>query len=97
MKEFFRLRLAANRQITVPQRLLNLLGMGEGDELLVTTDHNCIQEAFPIKGMPAQLKKPEIEAILEKRRGKSIPAARLIANDYAQTKYLLDRGTHPEE
>jgi antitoxin component of MazEF toxin-antitoxin module len=38
MEELFRLRIEAERKTTIPQHLLNLLRLREGDELRVVTE-----------------------------------------------------------
>jgi bifunctional DNA-binding transcriptional regulator/antitoxin component of YhaV-PrlF toxin-antitoxin module len=66
-KELFRLRIASKRQITVPQRLMNVLGLSEGDELQIELKGNQITEIRPCKVVPTDLFSPEIVAALEAR------------------------------
>ena len=65
-KELFRLRIASKRQVTVPQRLKNLLGLSEGDELQIELTGNQI-EIRACKVVPTHLFSPEIVAALEAR------------------------------
>ncbi len=45
MKELFRfLKIASKRQVTVPQRLLNLLHLVEGDEIHIETEEGWIDK-----------------------------------------------------
>lgn len=67
MKELFRLRIASKRQITVPQRLMNALGLSEGDELQVEVKGNQISDVRPCKVVPTHLFSSEIVAALEAR------------------------------
>jgi bifunctional DNA-binding transcriptional regulator/antitoxin component of YhaV-PrlF toxin-antitoxin module len=66
-KELFRLRIASKRQITVPQRLMNVLGLSEGDELQVELKGNQISDVRPCKVVPTHLFSSEIVAALEAR------------------------------
>jgi bifunctional DNA-binding transcriptional regulator/antitoxin component of YhaV-PrlF toxin-antitoxin module len=66
-KELFRLRIASKRQITVPQRLMNVLGLSEGDELQIEVKGNQINEVRPCKVVPTHLFSSEIVAALEAR------------------------------
>lgn len=67
MKELFRLRIAAKRQITVPQRLMNALGLAEGDEIQIEVRGNQIGDARACKVVPTHLFSSDIVAALEKR------------------------------
>ncbi len=49
MEELFRLKLVGDRRMTVSQRLLNLLGFEEGDELWITMDNDKIKTVEPNK------------------------------------------------
>ncbi len=68
MKELFRLRIAGKRQITVPQRLMNVLDIDEGDELQVTVEDKRIVNAVPCRSVPAHLVSPEVAAAIEESR-----------------------------
>lgn len=68
MRELFRLRIAAKRQVTVPQRLMNLLGLDEGDELRVTFDDNEITKVVPFTSVPAHFVTDERAAAIEESR-----------------------------
>jgi bifunctional DNA-binding transcriptional regulator/antitoxin component of YhaV-PrlF toxin-antitoxin module len=76
--EQFKLKIAARRQITVPNRLLALLGLKEGDIIEITVEGN----SFVGRGLrlvPTTLFTPEIESALRQREaemnsGKSVEA-----------------------
>jgi len=55
MKELFRLKIASKRQVTVPQRLLNLLHLVEGDEIHIETEDGRIDKVEPCKVVPTSL------------------------------------------
>ena len=55
MSETFRLTIVSKRQITVPQKLLDLLQLAEGDGLAMTVDGNRILEVLPLKLVPTTL------------------------------------------
>ena len=67
--EVFRLRIVSKRQITIPQRMLNVLRLAEGDELQihVDTDASKIVLAEARTSIPTDLFTPEIEQELNTR------------------------------
>src|SRR5256885_35553 len=67
MKELFRLRIASKRQVTIPQRLMNVLGLSEGDELQVLVKGNQINEVRACKVVPTHLFSSDVIAALEAR------------------------------
>lgn len=68
MKELFRLRIAAKRQMTVPQRLMNIFDLEAGDELQLTVENKVITTVVPYKCVPAHLVTPEVSAAIEESR-----------------------------
>ena len=52
MTELFRLKIAAKRQLTLPQRLLSVLNLAEGDEIQVRVEDGQIVSAQPCKPVP---------------------------------------------
>jgi len=76
MRETFRLKIGAKRQVTVPQRMLTLLHLSEGDELQIDVANNQIQVARALKALPTDLFTPEVLETLSKReaemRGTSV-------------------------
>jgi antitoxin component of MazEF toxin-antitoxin module len=49
MNELFRLKIVSKRQVTVPQRLMDLIGLTQGDEIHVRVKDGKIIEALPVK------------------------------------------------
>lgn len=45
MDELFRLKISGDRNTKIPQRLLNLLHLGEGDEIRILTSNGLITSA----------------------------------------------------
>lgn len=68
-RELFRLRVASKRQVTVPQRLLNVLKITEGDEIQIEVDSTTgrILAAEPCKAVPNSFVTPELLAAIEER------------------------------
>jgi antitoxin component of MazEF toxin-antitoxin module len=92
MRELFRLKIASKRQATVPQKLLNLLHLSEGDEIRIETENGQITKAEPCKVVPTSLFSADIltelvarEAVFEEGGGTSIDPAKLIEEAEAQT------------
>jgi antitoxin component of MazEF toxin-antitoxin module len=55
MNELFRLRIAAKRQMTAPQRLMDALSLSEGDELQVEVAGGQILSVHACKSVPTSL------------------------------------------
>jgi bifunctional DNA-binding transcriptional regulator/antitoxin component of YhaV-PrlF toxin-antitoxin module len=77
MTERFRLKIVSKRQVTIPQRMLNLLHLSEGDELQIEVDDSRILGVRTLKAVPTDLFSPEVLAKLseceaEIRDGKKI-------------------------
>jgi len=66
MPEVFKLKVAARRQVTLPQRVLDLLNLSEGDVLEITVHGDSIV-GRGLKLMPSRLFTPEILEQLRKR------------------------------
>jgi len=67
MAELFRLKIAAKRQLTAPQRLLDVLHLTEGDELQITVENGQIAFAQPCKSVPTSLLSPDVLAKIAER------------------------------
>lgn len=52
MPDLFRLKIVSKRQITVPQRLMDLLGLQQGDEIQLKVANGKILQAFPVRITP---------------------------------------------
>jgi bifunctional DNA-binding transcriptional regulator/antitoxin component of YhaV-PrlF toxin-antitoxin module len=84
MAELFRLKIAAKRQLTVPQRLLDVLHLNEGDELQITVVNGQIAFTQPCKSVPTSLLSPDVLAKIEEREkqlmaGEGIPLENALA------------------
>lgn len=70
MKDIFRLKIVAKRQVTIPQVLMERLHLEEGDELeLEINDHDEVA-LRPMKVVPVQLFSREMLAKLKNRAQK---------------------------
>lgn len=67
MHELFRLKIAAKRQVTLPQRLLNQLQLSEGDEIRLEVADGQIVSVEACKVVPTRLFTPEIREQLAER------------------------------
>jgi bifunctional DNA-binding transcriptional regulator/antitoxin component of YhaV-PrlF toxin-antitoxin module len=68
MDELFRVRIAAKRQITIPQRMMNVLDLDEGDELQFLVRGNDLVKVVPCKPVPAHLVTKDVAAAIAKSR-----------------------------
>lgn len=66
-RELFRLKIASKRQITVPQRLLNLLDLAEGDEIQITTESGRVVSTQPCKSVPTALLPDDVMSKIRER------------------------------
>ncbi|HVB33855.1 MAG TPA: AbrB/MazE/SpoVT family DNA-binding domain-containing protein [Patescibacteria group bacterium] len=55
MRELFRMKIASKRQVTIPQRMLNLLRLSEGDELQIEVVDGKIHQTRALKSVPTDL------------------------------------------
>lgn len=55
MRELFRMKIASKRQVTIPQRMLNLLHLNEGDELQIEIVDGKIYQTRTLKSVPTDL------------------------------------------
>src|SRR5450432_2580186 len=67
MDELFRLRIAVKRQVTVPQRLMDILGLSMGDELQVEVRGNEVR-LVPMVQVPKSMLSPELLELLDARQ-----------------------------
>ena len=67
MDELFRLKIVGKRQITLPQRMLAVLGLDEGDELQVEVHNGQIKSVRPYKLVPKDLFTPDMLQKLDER------------------------------
>jgi bifunctional DNA-binding transcriptional regulator/antitoxin component of YhaV-PrlF toxin-antitoxin module len=83
MEELFRLKIAAKRQVTVPQRLLNLLHLEEGDEIRLEVTGDQITKVEACKVVPTHFFSPAVLKQIAMREaepshGRSINPQQLI-------------------
>ena len=64
--EIFKLKVAARRQVTLPQRVLDLLNLSEGDVLEISVKDNAIS-GRGLKLIPSHLFTPEMLEQLRQR------------------------------
>lgn len=55
MAKTFRVKIAARRQITLPEEILEMLRIGEGDTLEICIDKNAISGGGGLKLVPTSL------------------------------------------
>jgi bifunctional DNA-binding transcriptional regulator/antitoxin component of YhaV-PrlF toxin-antitoxin module len=67
MEELFQLKIVGKRQVTLPQRLLEVLHLGEGDGFQVEVRDGKISAIRPLKLIPTDLFTPEILLELDQR------------------------------
>lgn len=95
MKELFRLKIASKRQATIPQRMLNLLHLSEGDEIQIEVEDGRIRSVQPCKVVPTNLFGPEVLARLIAREaeggGTPIDPPKLIDEAEAETAAAVPR------
>ena len=103
MHELFRLRIAAKRQMTAPQRLMELLHLSEGDEIQLEVADGQIIDARPCKPIPTALLSEDLlteikkqERRIEQGKGPSLEDARrqIVARKQDLEK-ILDLGIDP--
>lgn len=84
--ELFRMKIASKRQVTVPQRLLDVLGVSEGDEIQIEThgpDHISVHGCKSVRTtmLPEELRKKLLERAdmaLEEQDATHLPARELL-------------------
>jgi len=87
------LKIASKRQVTIPQRLMNVLNLAEGDEIRVTVEKGAIVSWQAFKMVPASLFTPEVlnqlsqrEAEMETSTRPPVDPATLIQEAEAKAK-----------
>jgi bifunctional DNA-binding transcriptional regulator/antitoxin component of YhaV-PrlF toxin-antitoxin module len=67
MNELFRLKIASKRQMTAPQRLLDVLGLNEGDEIQIEIAEGQIVDVHPCKAVPTRMLTEELLSKIKER------------------------------
>lgn len=83
--ELFRMKIAANRQVTVPARLLDILGVTEGDEIRIEIRGSDALSVEGRKSVPARLPE-ELRAKLRQRTDAVIAGHGLPLRDARQPR-----------
>ena len=109
MADYFRVKIAAKRQVTLPQLMLNQLGLMEGDELEFTVAEGVIRAVRPYRPMPLDYFPQEALDMItrrgeEMRAGTSggyvqlpgVPTPAEVARQ-AMTGALADNPLHPAD
>jgi len=91
MTEMFRLKIVSKRQVTIPQRMLNLLHLSEGDELQIEVGDSRIQQVRTLKAVPTDLFTPEVLAKLNEREAE-IRDGKKIKIDVAELRNQVKVG-----
>jgi bifunctional DNA-binding transcriptional regulator/antitoxin component of YhaV-PrlF toxin-antitoxin module len=79
------LKIASKRQLTVPQRLLSVLALAEGDEIQITVEDGRIVSAQPCKSVPTALLPDDLMSKI-KAREKLLAEGKGIDVDEALSK-----------
>jgi bifunctional DNA-binding transcriptional regulator/antitoxin component of YhaV-PrlF toxin-antitoxin module len=67
MTDFFRVKIVAKRQVTLPQLMLLKLGLKEGDELEFTVADGAIRGVRAFRSMPLDYFPPETLEMIDRR------------------------------
>jgi AbrB family looped-hinge helix DNA binding protein len=67
MPDFFRVKIAAKRQVTLPQMMLQQLGLEEGDELEFTVADGAIRAVRPYRTVPLDYFPPNVLRMIAQR------------------------------
>jgi len=70
MNELFRLKIASKRQMTAPQRLLDVLGLNEGDEIQIEISDGQIVDAHACKAVPTRMLTGELLGKIKEREAR---------------------------
>lgn len=72
MHELFRMKIAAKRQMTAPQRLLDALSLSEGDEIQIEVADGRIVGTHGCKAVPTTLLSKGLLSKIKKREGQLV-------------------------
>jgi bifunctional DNA-binding transcriptional regulator/antitoxin component of YhaV-PrlF toxin-antitoxin module len=65
--QLFRMKILSKRQVTVPQRLLDILGVAEGDEIQIEMAGRDAVSVHGCKSIPTQLLTDKLKKKLKER------------------------------
>lgn len=72
MNELFRLKIASKRQMTAPQRLLDVLNLNEGDEIQIEIADGQIVDVHPCKAVPTRMLTDELLSKIKQREERMV-------------------------
>lgn len=84
MNELFRMKIASKRQLTAPQRLLDILGLNEGDEIQIEIAEGQIVDIHPCKAVPTRLLTGELLSKIKQREERLIQGYGLSGEEALQ-------------
>ena len=100
MNELFRVKIASKRQMTAPQRLLDALGLSEGDEIQIEVADGQVVDVHPCKAVPTKLLTGELLSKIKEREerliqghGMTVEEALQEAQALKAVKGSLEKGT----
>lgn len=91
MNELFRLRIAAKRQMTAPQRLLDTLSLSEGDEIQVEVAHGQILAVRACKSVPTALLSEDLLSEIKKQEHRLSQGKGLSAEEAMRAVKKLEK------
>ncbi len=89
--EVFRIRVAARRQVTLPEELLELLRIDEGDTLEIRVDKNMISGGYGLKLVPTSLFDDELMVRLREREKEIAQGTGIAAKNADELVGRLER------
>jgi len=101
MSDLFRLKLVSKRQVTIPQRVMDLLGLRLGDEIHLKIANGKIIQAYPVKLGPdeemSEDAKRRFEEIEKETKRSGLPDTDItsLMDDYAGGPQFEQRGAEP--
>jgi antitoxin component of MazEF toxin-antitoxin module len=81
MHELFRMKIAAKRQMTAPQRLLDALSLSEGDEIQIEVANGKIVGTHACKAVPTTLISDELLSKIKKRENRLVQGKGLTVEE----------------
>ena len=89
MNELFRLKIASKRQMTAPQRLLDALGLSEGDEIQIEIAEGQVVDVHPCKAVPTALMTNELLSKIKEREERLIQGHGMTVDEAFQKAQAL--------
>jgi antitoxin component of MazEF toxin-antitoxin module len=89
MNELFRLKIASKRQMTAPQRLLDALGLSEGDEIQIEIAGGRVVDVHPCKAVPTALLTTDLLSKIKEREERLTQSHGLTVDEALQEAQAL--------